>query len=70
MLFYIFNDSLSAHTESDGEKLGVEVHSSVYAYSCPGIADSNDVLNKTTLYNYGKSTRHDLLPEHIPFSRN
>ena len=52
MLFWMFNDSLAEHNNTDPGRLGVEVHSSAYAYSCPGIADSNQVLNRTTLYNY------------------
>nr|HMT30362.1 hypothetical protein [Bacteroidia bacterium] len=52
MLYYIFNDSLSAHTETGGNKFGVEVHASAYAYYCPGIVDSNRVINRTTFYDY------------------
>ena len=52
MLYYIFNDSLSVHTETDGNKLGVEVHVSAYSFYCPGIVDSNRVINRTTFYNY------------------
>jgi hypothetical protein len=52
MLFWIFNDSLSIHTESGGMKLGAEIHASAYIYSCPNIPDSNQVLNRTTFYNY------------------
>lgn len=54
MLFRIFNDSLSVHnsTVPAGLPLGVEVHASAYAYSCQGIADSNQVLNTTTFYEY------------------
>ncbi len=52
MLFHIFNDSLAAHTESGGSKLGVEIQASAYAFHCQNIADSNQVLNWTTLYNY------------------
>jgi hypothetical protein len=52
MLFWMFNDSLANHTASDGPNMGVEVQASAYAYACPGIADSNAVLNTTTLYHY------------------
>lgn len=52
MIFWMFNDSLAAHTETGGPKIGLEVHASAYAYSCPGIADSNIVMNRTTLYNF------------------
>ncbi len=52
MLYYVFNDSLSTHTETDGNKLGVEVHASAYSFYCPGIVDSNKVINRTTFYNY------------------
>jgi len=52
MLYFIFNDSLMIHTETGGSRLGVEVQASVYAFSCPNIIDSNQVLNWTTLYHY------------------
>ncbi|MFI5220181.1 MAG: T9SS type A sorting domain-containing protein [Bacteroidia bacterium] len=52
MLYWIFNDNLSIHEETNGLPLGFEIHASAYAYTCPLIADSNAVLNTTTLYNY------------------
>ena len=52
MLYHIFNDSLAQHSNTSGLKLGIEIQASAYAYFCPGIADSNIVLNRTTLYNY------------------
>src|SRR5688572_27919736 len=52
MLFWMFNDSLATHENTEPGILGVEVHGSAYAYACPGIADSNMVLNRTTLYHY------------------
>ncbi len=51
-LFRVFNDSLEQHAIPNAVKLGIEVHASAYAYYCPNIADSNIVLNRTTLYNY------------------
>src|SRR4030095_6460213 len=46
MIFWMFNDSLAVHSlpSIPGLTLGVEVHASAYAYSCPGIADSNQVI--------------------------
>ncbi len=52
MLFWMFNDSLASHSYTYTERVGVEIHGSAYAYACPGIADSNRVINYTTLYNY------------------
>lgn len=52
MLYWIFNDNLSVHDETGGLPLGFEIHASAYSYTCPNIADSNSVLNTTTLYNY------------------
>jgi hypothetical protein len=52
MLYYIFNDSLSVHTETGGLPLGVEVQVKAYAYNCTNIIDTNIVLNRTTLYHY------------------
>lgn len=47
-LFFIFNDSYAAHTESGGEKLGLEVHAMVYAYDVP----DNESLNNTVYFHY------------------
>lgn len=60
MLFWMFNDSLTTQSETGGSSIGIEVHASAYAYSCPGIADSNTVMNTTTLYNYRIINRSQL----------
>jgi hypothetical protein len=52
MLYWIFNDNLASHTESDGVPLKVEVHASAYAFGCPVIADADKVINYTTYYNF------------------
>ncbi|MDQ3109632.1 MAG: T9SS type A sorting domain-containing protein [Bacteroidota bacterium] len=52
MLYWIFNDNVSAHMETGGTPLKVEVHASAYAYNCPVIADSEKVVNYTTYYNF------------------
>jgi len=52
MVYWIFNDNLYTHTESGGLPLKVEIHASAYAFACPHITDSLDVLNYTTFYNY------------------
>ncbi len=50
-IYWIFNDELS-HTETGCQPLKVEIHASAYAFACPHITDSLDVLNYTTFYNY------------------
>jgi len=53
MIWSVFNDNANKHTETGSiNNLGIEVHASAYAFTCPGIADSNVVLNNTTFYNY------------------
>lgn len=52
MLYWIFNDKLSTHTESGGIALGVEVHASVYAFQCDSLTDSLQVVNNTVFYNF------------------
>lgn len=47
-LFFIFNDSYANHTESSGDKLGLEVHAMVYAYDAP----DNEALNNTVYFHY------------------
>jgi len=50
-IYWIFNDDLP-HTETGCLPMKVEVHASAYAYACPNITDSLNVLNYTTFYNY------------------
>ena len=47
-LFFIFNDSYADHTESSGNKLGLEVHAMVYAYENP----KDEPLYNTVFFNY------------------
>ncbi len=51
-LYWIFNDNLKTHTETAGLPLGVEVHACAYAYACPQLNDSDQVMNFTTFYQY------------------
>lgn len=60
MLWYILNDNLAPHTESNGgNPLGVEIHCSAYAYNCDTLPDSLDVINTTTFYEYKFINRSD-----------
>ena len=52
MIWSVYNDEYNKHGESGGMPLGIEVHASAYAFTCPSIADSDVVLNNTTFYNY------------------
>jgi hypothetical protein len=54
MLFWIFNDNANIHSESQGSRLGFEIHASAYGYTCDHIEDndSNTALNYTTFYQY------------------
>jgi hypothetical protein len=59
MLWAVFNDNFSHHTETQGRPLGVEVHQSAYAYSCSNSTGSDTVLNFTTFYHYDIFNRSD-----------
>jgi len=53
MIWSVFNDKANAvHGETGFAAMGIEVHASAYAFTCPNIADSDAVLNTTTFYNY------------------
>ena len=47
-IFFVYNDMKEPHTESDGAKLGIEIHGMAYAFECPG----DSVLNNTIFFNY------------------
>jgi hypothetical protein len=59
-LFFIFNDMRNEHTESDGRKLGIEIHGMAYAFDKP----EDSVLWNTTFVHYdiinlSDTTYHD-----------
>lgn len=48
-LFFIFNDDHGFHSETNGEKMTVEVHGMAYAFDCP-----SDTAFKNTVFLYYK----------------
>jgi hypothetical protein len=48
----IFNDQRLTHTETQGLRMGLEIHEQSYAYSDPTIHDSMQAINYTTFYRY------------------
>lgn len=60
MLWWVFNDAYAAHGNTNSPyKLGVEVHGSAYAYSCPLATGNDSVINYTTFYHYDFINRSD-----------
>jgi hypothetical protein len=52
-IFFIFNDARYPHTETNGNKLGIEVHGMLYAIDCPSdSAFRNTVFVHYRIYNY------------------
>ena len=47
-VFFVFNDSAQVHTETQGLKVGVEIHGMAYAYDSP----EDSVLNNTIFFHY------------------
>jgi len=55
-LFVIFNDDRSVHTESGGDKIGVEIHLMLYAYANTGEANNDQVVfSHYEIYNRSQS---------------
>jgi type IX secretion system substrate protein len=52
MIWSVYNDQMHHGETGCPYPLGIEVHASAYAFTCPTIADSDVVLNNTTFYNY------------------
>jgi hypothetical protein len=52
MLWWVMNDKGDSHSQTTCNTMGIEIHVSTYAYTCPQIADTEQVLNNTTLYHY------------------
>lgn len=60
MFWWVFNDAYASHENTNSPyKLGVEVHGSAYAYSCPLATGNDSVINYTTFYHYDFINRSD-----------
>lgn len=51
----IYNDDLKIHTESDGQKIGAEIHATAYCYDCP----LDSIFNNTLFYHFDIINRSD-----------
>ncbi|MGL5892510.1 MAG: hypothetical protein ACRC3B_21640, partial [Bacteroidia bacterium] len=61
MIFGIFNDDRNIHTETGGQKLGVEVHMTVYGFAAPaGTWESRAVFVNYKLYNRSQQAYSDV----------
>lgn len=54
-LYFVCNDDKAAHTESEGGKLGIEIHGMAYAFNRP----DSDALNHSVFVNYQIINRSD-----------
>lgn len=60
-LFFLFNDDATVHTESGGNKMGVEVHGMAYGFDCPQDTALNHALfMEYTIYNRSANDYHDV----------
>ncbi|MCD4698447.1 MAG: T9SS type A sorting domain-containing protein [Bacteroidales bacterium] len=60
-VYFIFNDDYSDHTETLGEKFGIEVHGMAWVYDCPGdSAFYNTVFLKYDIINRSSKNYHDV----------
>lgn len=65
MLWWVFNDTLAPHTETNGAAFGFEIHGKAYAFTCPTISTTDEAINYTTFYQYkiinrSANTYHDM----------
>ncbi|MCB9230076.1 MAG: T9SS type A sorting domain-containing protein [Bacteroidia bacterium] len=51
-IYTVFNDDAGPHGESQGDKLGVQVESLIYAYDCSAGNCADTALDFTTFYHY------------------
>lgn len=52
MVWYVMNDDAGPHTETGGEKLGVQIEVSAYAFDCNSTNCPDSSLDFTTFYHY------------------
>ncbi len=65
MLWWVFNDTLAPHTETNGAAFGFEIQGKAYAFTCPTISTIDEAINYTTFYQYkiinrSPNTYHDM----------
>ncbi len=58
--FLIYNDDRNTHTETGGQKLGIEVHAMLYGFKRPGQVLDSTVFINYKIYNRSSSTYHDV----------
>jgi len=54
-MFFIYNDDREEHTESEGGKIGAEIHGQAYAFDCP----DDSVFNNSIFFHYDIINRSD-----------
>ena len=54
-LFFVYNDDKEEHTESQGRKIGAEIHGQAYAFDCP----DDSVFNNSIFFHYDIINRSD-----------
>jgi hypothetical protein len=59
MLWWVMNDNFGLHKETGGIPLGIEIHSSAYAYACANIPSGSEAVNYTTFYSFDFINRSD-----------
>lgn len=60
-LYWIFNDNLDIHQESEGSiALKVEIHAQAYAFTCDTLTETDAALNYTTFLEYRVINRSTL----------
>lgn len=52
MIYYIFNDNLGPHQASGGNRMGLEIHATAYAYGNSATTSTYHFLDYATFYNY------------------
>jgi hypothetical protein len=54
-IFMIYNDDLNEHSETGGQKTGVEIHATAYGYDCP----HDSIFNNSVFFHYDIINRSD-----------
>lgn len=52
MLWWVFNDTLGRHYETNGRPFQFEIHGKAYAFNCDENLSADEVMNYTTFYQY------------------
>jgi len=64
-VFFLFNDDRNTHTETGGQKLGIEIHGMMYGFKMPGTVLDSTIFIHYKIINRSANNYHDVRLGHF-----